>query len=203
MAKPTWLTVTPGSGSGDGTLTNTGLEHTGRVLRTGTVTVTADGVSGSKTYTVNQEPKPEFCAFDNGASMSVSKDGGTVTVSGKSNSKALTFSFVGSAGNVTLPSTYSAGGASTSNGSAISGDPGATAQYSFSVSLSVPKNTTITAIARTLKVTNGGDVSAQITLNQTAGDAYLTLSETTITLPYSGTPAVSVAVSSNTSWTVS
>ena len=48
MAKPSWLTVDPTSGSGDGTITNTGHEHTGRVLRTGTVTVTGDGVAGSK-----------------------------------------------------------------------------------------------------------------------------------------------------------
>ena len=48
MAQPSWLTVDPTSGSGDGTITNTGLEHTGRVLRTGAVTVTGDGVAGGR-----------------------------------------------------------------------------------------------------------------------------------------------------------
>lgn len=203
MAKPTWLTVSPASGSGNGTLTNTGLEHTGRVMRTGKVTVTAEGVSGVKEYTVNQEPKPEFCSFDNGAAMSVSKDGGTVKVTGKSNSKALTFAFVGEAGGVEIPASYSAAGAATGNGAEIAGDPGAAAQYNFEIELTVPKNGTIEEVTRTLKVSNGGSVTAQIALNQTEGDAYLNLAAEAVTLPWEGTPAQTVGVSSNTSWTVS
>ncbi len=202
MAKPAWLTVSPTSGSGNGTLSNTGLEHTGRVLRTGTVTVTAEGVSGTQTYTVNQEPKPEFCSFDNGASMSVSKDGGTVKVQGKSNSTALTFAFVGDVTDVEIPATYSAAGVSTGNGEAIDGDPGATAQFNFEIDLVIPKNETIEAITRTLKVSNGASISAQIELNQTEGDAYLKLDKAAITLGWEGTVAQSVGVSSNTSWTV-
>ena len=45
MAKPSWLTVSPMSGSGNGVLQNTGSVHTGRNVRTGTVTVTATGVA--------------------------------------------------------------------------------------------------------------------------------------------------------------
>lgn len=204
MAKPSWLTVNPASGSGDGTITNTGLEHTGRVLRTGTVTVTATGVAGSKTYTVNQEPKPEFVETDNGSSMSVSKTGGAVKVTGKSNSKKLTFSLLGEKGGATLAASYSAAGKSTANGAEISGDPGATAQYSFEVVITVPENTTIKAVDRTLKIACEDEaVSTQIVLNQTAGDAFLNLDKQTITLPWEGTPAQVVNVDSNTSWTVS
>lgn len=43
--KPSWLTVSPMSGSGNDTLQNTASVHTGRLVRTGTVTVTAVGVS--------------------------------------------------------------------------------------------------------------------------------------------------------------
>lgn len=204
MAKPSWLTVNPASGSGDGTITNTGLEHTGRVLRTGTVTVTATGVAGSKTYTVNQEPKPEFVETDNGSSMSVPKTGGAVKVTGKSNSKKLTFSLLGEKGGATLAASYSAAGKSTANGAEISGDPGATAQYSFEVVITVPENTTIKAVDRTLKIACEDEaVSTQIVLNQTAGDAFLNLDKQTITLPWEGTPAQVVNVDSNTSWTVS
>lgn len=203
MAKPSWLNVSPASGSGDGTISNTGLEHTGRVLRTGTVNVTAEGVAGSKTYTVNQEPKPEFISIDNGASMSVSKDGGSIKVAGKSNSKKLNFAFVGEASGATLATSYTAAGKSTANNTEIEGDPGAAAQYNFEVTIAVPKNETIEAIARTLSVTNGDAVSAQIVLNQTAGDAFLNLDKETITLPWEGTPAQTVNVESNTSWSVS
>lgn len=203
MAKPSWLTVDPTSGSGDGTITNTGLEHTGRVLRTGTVTVTGDGVAGSKAYTVNQEPKPEFVELDNGVSMSVSKEGGAVKITGKSNSKALSFAFVGEAGGAEMAASYTAAGKSAANGSEIEGDPGAAAQYNFEVEVTVPENTTVDAVARTVKVSNGGAVAAQIVLNQTAGDAFLNLDKETITLPWEGTPAQVVNVDSNTSWNVS
>ena len=203
MAKPSWLTVNPTSGSGDGTITNTGLEHTGRVLRTGTVTVTGDGVAGSKAYTVNQEPKPEFVELDNGASMSVSKEGGKVKVAGKSNSNALSFAFVGEAGGASIAASYTAAGKSAANGSEIEGDPGAVAQYNFEVEVTVPENTTVDAVSRTVKVSNGGVVAAQIVLNQTAGDAFLNLDKETITLPWEGTPAQVVNVDSNTSWNVS
>ena len=203
MAKPSWLTVSPASGSGDGTISNTGLEHTGRELRTGTVTVTAEGVAGSKTYTVNQEPKPEFVSFDNGASMSVAKDGGEVKITGKSNSKKLSFAFVGEASGATLAESYAAAGKTTANGEEIEGDPGAAAQYNFEVAITVPENETIEAIARTLKVTNGAAVAAQIVLNQTEGDAFLNLDKETITLPWEGTPAQVVNVDSNTTWSVS
>ena len=203
MAKPSWLTVAPTSGSGDGTITNTGLEHTGRVLRTGTVTVTGDGVAGSKAYTVNQEPKPEFVELDNGASMSVSKEGGKVKVAGKSNSNALSFAFVGEAGGASIAASYTAAGKSAANGSEIEGDPGAVAQYNFVVEVTVPENTTVDAVSRTVKVSNGGAVAAQIVLNQTAGDAFLNLDKETITLPWEGTPAQVVNVDSNTSWNVS
>ena len=66
MAKPSWLTVSPMSGSGNGVLQNTGSVHTGRNVRTGTVTVTATGVAQPKTYKVTQEAKPEFISIDNG-----------------------------------------------------------------------------------------------------------------------------------------
>lgn len=204
MAKPSWLNVSPASGSGDGTITNTGLEHTGRVLRTGTVTVTGDGVAGSKTYTVNQEPKPEFVEADNGAAMSVAKEGGSVKLAGKSNSKKLSIAFVGEAGGAEIAASYSAAGKDTANGTEIEGDPGAAAQYNFEVIVTVPENTSVEAVARTVKVTGGdGSAAAQIVLNQTAGDAFLNLDKETVTLPWEGTPAQVVNVDSNTSWTVS
>ena len=203
MAKPSWLTVDPTGGSGDGTITNTGLEHTGRALRTGTVTVTGDGVAGSKSYTVNQEPHPEFVELDNGAAMSVAKEGGKVKVTGKSNSKALSFAFVGEAGGAEIAASYTAAGKSAANGAEIEGDPGAAAQYNFEAEVTVPENSTVDAVARTVKVSNGGAVAAQIVLNQTAGDAFLNLDKETVTLPWEGTPAQVVNVDSNTSWSVS
>lgn len=202
MAKPAWLTVTPMSGSGNGVLQNKGSVHTGRNVRTGTVTVTAAGVAQPKTYKVTQEAKPEFISIDNGADMAADKSGGKVIVNGKSNSAALNFSWVGDELEATIAESYTAGGTSTANGEGISGDPGASAEYSWSVELTLPANETVEQVDRTLKVDNGSSISQQIVIEQTAGDATLSLSKTEITIPADGS-AVSVNVTSNTSWTVS
>lgn len=202
MAKPSWLTVTPGSGSGNGVLQNMGSVHTGRLVRSGVVTVTAVGVAQPKTYNVTQEAKPEFITIDNGADMAADKGGGKVTVTGKSNSAALTFAWVGDDLEATIAAQYTAGGKSTDNGAEIEGDPGATAEYDISLSLTFPENTTVDEVTRTLKVTAEGGQEVQIAIKQAAGDAYITVEPTEITLEADGT-AVSVAVKSNTQWTAS
>jgi len=202
MAKPSWLTVSPLSGSGNGSISNSASAHTGRVARTGTVTVTATGVTDPETYAVTQTPKAEFASFDNGASMSASKDGGTVTVTGKSNSSKLTFSWAGQVVDVQIPSTYLAAGVATNNGSAITGDPGATAEFAFSISLQFPANATISTITRSLIVTDNAGNAVQIAIVQAEGDPTLSLSTDAITIPQDGS-AVSVNVTSNTSWAVS
>ena len=200
--KPSWLIVNPSTGSGNGTIANSSSEHTGRVARTGTVTVTGVGVTTPSTYKVTQTPKSEFVSFDNGTEMSASKSAGKVTVTGKSNSAMLTFGWAGESYEVSLPSSYLAGGIRTDNGVAIEGDPGATAEYAFSIELDFPMNDTIEEVTRTLTLTANGGQAAQIAIVQAAGDARLSVSPNEITIPQDGS-AVSVTVASNTSWSVS
>lgn len=206
MAKPSWLVLNPTTGSGNGSIANSSnAAHTGRVARTGTVTVTAVGVDAPVTYKVTQSPKAEFVSFDNGAEMAVSKEGGEVTVSGKSNASKLTFSWATKArvaGDVDIPTTYQANGVTTDNGVEITGDPGATAEFPFSVTLNFPLNDTIKEIVKNLVATTTGSISAQIALKQAAGDAYLRVNPIEITLTAEGTP-VNVNIESNTSWTAS
>lgn len=203
MAKPNWLQVDPSTGSGNGTIANSASVHTGRVARTGTVTVTGVGVSTPATYQVTQEPKAEFASFDNGAEMSANKSSGKVTVMGKSNSSKLTFAWAADSGkDVTIPDTYMAGGGSVNNGEPITGDPGASSQYSFSIEFDFPTNDTVEEVTRTLMVTANGGQAAQIAIVQAAGDARLSVEPTEITIQQDGS-SVSVQVKSNTSWTVS
>lgn len=202
MAKPSWLQVTPQSGSGNDTISNSANEHTGRVARTGTVTVTGVGVSEHATYQVTQSPKAEFVSFDNGTEMSAPKGGGAVTVAGKSNSSKLTFKWNGSVLDVTIPNTYTANGSSATNSQAISGDPGATAEFAFSIELTFPANSEVEEVQRILIVEASGGQSKQITIKQAAGDATLTVDPTEITIPQDGS-AQTVQVTSNTTWTVS
>lgn len=204
MARPSWLITDPESnGNGNAAIKNSASEHTGRNARQGTVTVQATGVEQPKTYQVTQLPKDEFISFDNGSEQSAPKTGGTVTITGKSNTSKITISWVGDGKEVELPESYQAAGGSVNNGEAISGDPGATAQYSFQIQLQFPENETIEEVSRVLKVEANDGSSAQITIKQAAGDPTLSIDPAEITIPQLGTPAVNVNVTSNTTWTIS
>lgn len=204
MAKPTWLILNPSAGSGNGQISNSAFEHTGRVARTGIVTVTGENVEQPKTYQVTQTPKTEFVSFTNGSEMAVSKEGGVVTATGKSNSKMLNFAWVGEVSSISIPATYTAAGSSANNNEEIPGDPGADAEYEFSLKFDeFPENDYAEEREFTLKVTAEGAQFAQIVLKQAAADAFLEISPESITIPQSGTPAVSVQVTANTSWSVS
>lgn len=202
MAKANWLKVDPSQGSGNATVKVSSIaEHTGRKLRTTTLTWTAANVA-NVVRNVAQAGKPEYVNY-NSENASADKGGKLVTISGKSNSAKLTFSFGnGNLTDITLPNTYTANSVSTSNGAAISGDPGATAEYNFSIAITVPANSDIGEKTRQIIVTDEAGNTAICTLRSAAGDAYVTVQEGTIELDYLGTP-VSWSVESNTSWTIS
>ena len=213
MAKASWLTLDPISGSGDASVSNSASENTGRNQRTTTVTGIADGVTPNETYEVIQQGAEEFVEFDE-SSVTVSKDGGTLTITGKSNSSKLTFSLVYNGVDdpdtadvyeelqLTLPDSYSAGGADTSNGVEITGDPGASGEYTFSITFeNIPANATIKDLVEALLVTANGGQTAQIQITQTAGDPYFEFESETITLNAAG-DAVTQKISSNTDWTL-
>lgn len=211
MAKAAWLTVNPASGNGNATVQNTGAVHTGREQRETTVTGVAVGVSPNKTYKVIQKGKPEFVSFTNGAETTVGKAGGTLTITGKTNSSKLNFELVNLetravvAGGLklTLPSKYTAGGVETTNNVAITGDPGAQQEFEFSITFTgIAANTTIDELTAAMKVTTAGGQSAQIQIKQSAGDPVFSFGQETITLEASGA-AVSQAIVSNTSWELS
>lgn len=201
MAKANWLKVDPSQGSGNATVkVSSTAEHTGRKARTTTLTWTAANVQDI-VRNVSQAGKPEYVNI--AKSASADKAGKVVTISGISNSAKLTFTLgSGNLTDITLPSTYTANSISTSNGSAISGDPGASAEYNFSIAITVPANSDIAEKTRQIIVTNEAGQSAICTLRSAAGDAYVTVQEGTIELDYLGT-AVSWSVESNTTWTIS
>lgn len=211
MAKAAWLTVNPASGNGNATVQNTGTAHTGREQRETTVTGVAVGVSPNKTYKVIQKGKTEFASFNDGAETTVSKSGGTLTISGKTNSSKLNFELVDlktravveGGLELTLPSKYTAGGQETTNNVAITGDPGATQEFEFSITFTgIEPNTSIDELTTALKVTTAGGQSAQIQIKQSAGDPEFAFGQDTITLEASGA-AVSQTIVSNTSWELS
>lgn len=201
MSYASWVTPNKTSGSGNDTVSWTGTPYTGRNARMTTATFSASGVE-SKTLTITQSGKTEFVSI--AATASVANTGGSVTISGTSNSSKLTFSLTGTNSiGLVLPSTYTANSVSTNNGATITGDPGASQEYTFSITFTnIAANTTVSSLTSQLTVTANNATYSVCDITQAAGEAYLTISPTSITIPAAGT-AQSVSVSSNTSWTIS
>ena len=199
MAKASWVKLNPSSGSGNVNVNvSSTAEHTGRVARTTILTWKAANVANIERM-VSQAGKPEY--VDVADAASADKAGKVVTISGVSNSKKLTFTLGTGDLMITLPSTYTANSVNTTNGANISGDPGAVAEYNFSISITVPANTSTTAKTRQIIVTDEGGHQDVCLLTSAASDAYVTVAEGVIELDYQGT-AVTVEVKSNTSWTI-
>lgn len=161
------FTLTPKTGTGNAKVSISCSERTGRV-DTSPVTFTAkmNGFSVSKSVSVVQKGKPEFVTINNSA-VAVDKKGETVTITGVSNTSKLSFSC--EASEVTF-SSYTANGASATNGVAISGDPGASAQFAFSIPVTVSVNTTASSKTYTLNITAAGGQKTAVVFTQVASD---------------------------------
>lgn len=198
MAKADWLKATPASGSGNANVNVSASTHTGRTMRTTVLTWKAANVADVP-RTVNQAGKPEYVDIDDAASAD--KAGKVVTIAGVSNSQKLTFKLGTGDLQISLPSKYTANSLQTTNGANIAGDPGAVAEFPFSITITVPANESTSALSRQIIVTDGAGHQDVCVLTSAAGDAYITIAEGDIELDYLGT-AVTVAVESNTNWTV-
>lgn len=227
MAYASWAHVSPSSGSGNSSTSWTADANTGRNQRT----TTAQYKAGSITRTANiiQAGAPLFITVTNPAGTSDAQHGGTSTynasnsggslnITGTTNAKKITYSLQSISGvdgslAITLPANYTANSNSTVNAANISGDPGATAQFAFSIPLTIPANSTVGTLGCLIHIVgedaNNNTCSWDVTIIETAGDAYLFLNkedsvdDVTVNLSAAGTPAQTVNVISNTSWTVS
>lgn len=209
MAIPSNLTVTPFEGNGNKTISVTSkTKPTGRNDVRSSITGKIVGQSNSVTINVTEKGKAEFVTFsEKDKTVHVGEGGETIKITGTSNSSKLTFSW--STNEIDIPNVTSFtvnSGTSATSGTAITGDPGATAQYTFEVSIVVPKNNTTNNRDSVLKVTcNTTSITDNFTISQMAGAAYLYLNLTgtttaSITIPQEGT-SQTVNVLSNTNWT--
>lgn len=198
-----FVTFNPGSGDGDQAVTVSGEKFEGRVQRTQQVEFGAESGSVKKTATVNQAAAAEFVKIN--PTASVGKGGGTVTISGTSNSTKLTFSLTPDKSHpleLKIPARYQAAGKATSNGAVIADDPGATGSFAFSIVFSgIAANTNINNLVNTLKVTAAGGQTANTVITQTAGDPFLEIDKEVINLDANGTPQT-INVNANIKWTI-
>lgn len=86
----------------------------------------------------------------------------------------------------------------------MSTDLGASEAFEATVPLSIGANYTISERTVQIKVTTkDGEVVATVTITQTAGDVSFSFTPKSGRLTYSGTPAVTVSISCNTTWALS
>ena len=202
--KQNGIVVSPSTGSGDTTLqVKAEIANRGnRVVQTASFEVEGAGVATKKQFIASHLPADEFIEFDS-KSPAVDKGGGTITLTGKSNSQKITFSKGTGAiiGADISAIKFTANGAEATSGTNISGDPGAKAKYSFRLTLTAAANETIQARTQQIIAKADGGQKATATLNQTAGDPFINVAPTKIDVPQNGS-AVQVIVDTNTTFTV-
>lgn len=202
--KQNGIVVSPSTGSGDTTLQVKAetVNRGNRVVQTASFEVEGSGVAAKKQFVARHLSAAEFIEFDN-KKPAVDKGGGTITLTGKSNSEKITFSkgTGGIIGANIAAIKFTANGAQATSGIAISGDPGAKAKYSFSLTLTAAANETIQARTQQIIAMASGGQKAVATLTQTAGDPFIEVAPTIIDVPQDGS-AVQVTVDTNTTFTV-
>lgn len=202
--KKNGIVVNPSTGSGDTVLQVKAetVNRGNRLVQLAAFEVEGTGVATKKQFVANHLPADEFIEFDNN-SPAVDKGGGTVTLTGKSNSKSITFS-KGTGNIISADLTaikFIANGAEAKSGTDISGDPGAKAKYSFNLTLTAAANETLVARTQQIIAAASGGQKATATLKQTAGDPFIEVTPTNIDVPQDGS-AVQVTVDTNTTFTV-
>ena len=203
---PSYLSWVPKSGTGNQQITiNSASPYKGRSNRTTKISGKIVGKSNTVTVTVVETAAAEYITPD-GLSINVAKGGETIHVTGKSNSKVLTFTWKTNFGLPAVTSYKVNGSVNATSGTAITGDPGATGEYTYDVTIVVPKNETIIARSATLEIKGeGASVIKTITITQALGDSYLYLNSqgtttATVTIPKGGGEQT-LSVLSNDEWT--
>jgi hypothetical protein len=203
---PSYLSWIPKNGTGNAQITiNSTTPYKGRSDRTTKISGKIVGKSNSVTVTVVETAAAEYITPD-GLSISVAKGGEIIRVIGKSNSKVLTFTWKTNFGLSDVTSYKVNSSTTATSGTAITGDPGATGEYTYDVTIVVPENKTIKVRSATLEI-KGEDTSVvkTITITQALGDSYLYLNSqgtTTaiVTIPRDGGKKT-LSVLSNDEWT--
>lgn len=203
---PSYLSWIPKTGTGNAQIKiNSANPYTGRTDRSTAISGKIVGKTNTVTVTVLEKAADEFITPDSSL-ISVAKGGETIHVTGKSNSKLLTFKWKTNFGIANVTSFKVNGSTTATSGTAITGDPGATGTYTYDVTVVVSKNETIKVRPATLEI-KGEDstVVKTITIIQSIGDSYLYLNSqgtttATVTIPKGGGEQT-LKILSNDEWT--
>lgn len=197
MAKPKWITIGTTEGSMNGTSEITAAAYTGRVTREGTITGTTAG-GATDTTAVAQEGAAEVITIET-KTYSANAVGQNITIQGKSNSANLSIHPYDVLGHKITGISYKLAVAGVADESwdgskdtTVDGDPGASAIYDFTLTVTVPENKSESALFAKFVVKNAnGDITSDaITINQAAGvKNYATPVISAFTYPEGNIPA--------------
>lgn len=203
---PSYLSWAPKTGTGNAQIKiNSTNPYTGRTDRSTTISGKIVGKTNTVKVIVTEKAADEFITPD-GLTINVAKGGETIHVTGKSNSKLLTFTWKINFGIANVTSFKVNSSTTATSGTAIAGDPGATGGYTYDAIVVVPKNETITARSATLEIKGeGSTVVKTITITQALGDSYLYLNSkgattATVNIPKGGGEQT-LKILSNDEWT--
>ena len=203
---PSYLSWVPKAGTGNAQIEiNSVNPYTGRIDRSTEVPGKIVGKTNAVTVTVLEKAADEFITPES-LTINVGKGNETIHVIGKSNSKLLTFKWKTNFGIATVTSFKVNDSTPATSGTAITGDPGATGEYTYDVTIVVPKNETIKVRSATLEIKGEGtSVVKTITIIQALGDSYLYLNlqgttTATVIIPKGGGKQT-LDVLSNDEWT--
>lgn len=203
---PSYLSWVPKTGTGNEQIKIDSVSpYTGRINRSTSVLGKIVGKTNTVTVTVLEEAADEFIT-PNRTSVNVVKDGETIYVTGKSNSKLLTFTWKTNFGIAEVTSFKVNDTKVATSGTAISGDPGATGEYTYAAIITIPKNETIKVRSATLEIKGEGEsVVKIITITQALGASYLYLNSqgttvANVVIPKGGGEQT-LSVLSNDTWT--
>lgn len=186
---PSWITASKLAGEGNDTVLLTAAPWKGRLGRSGTVEFAAASLRDAVNCT--QAGITIFQANTN--SLAFAKNGETKNFQGVANLASITFETTCSW--ITLGKmTVSGVSGSFSSGQAITGDPGATGTYDFSIPVTAAKNPTVNS--RSCEIVVNG-ISYVVT--QEAGDATLDVTPKVFNFSADG-GSLPATVTSNTSW---
>lgn len=203
---PSYLSWVPKTGTGNAQIKiNSVKPYTGRTDRSTAISGKIVGKTNTVKVIVTEKAADEFIT-PNGLTINVAKGGETIHVTGKSNSKLLTFTWKTNFGITNVTSFKVNSSTTATSGTAIAGDPGATGEYTYDVTVVVPKNETITTRSATLEIKGeGSTVVRTIIITQALGDSYLYLNSqgtttATVTIPKGGGEKI-LKILSNDTWT--
>lgn len=216
MAKAAWCTVAPTTGNGNKSIAITATAHTGRTARSTIVTVqNQSGTKPSKAISVNQAEKTLYITTISSLPASLPASGAILTITGKSNAKIIRI--IEACADAMDAHQFKVNGVlqTDTNGDStfplfnITGDPGASSEYTFEAKINISQN--LSAKSRELEVElqgfstdNESDTPALFNLNvvQAGVTSALSTDKTSVSLTNAGTTQ-NVALTSNDDWIVS